>query len=84
MPVDAVPPFSGSDLGLDPTKCPGEGFKWKGKGSPESGEGAWVNGLKDRLHPDLKHKPPKGPHWDYQGERFPDVRLYPNGTWELK
>ncbi len=26
------PPYSGEELGSDPTKCPGEGFEWRGKG----------------------------------------------------
>ena len=30
------PPYSGEDLGEDPTKCPGKGFEWKGKGKPGS------------------------------------------------
>lgn len=37
------PPYSGVDLGDDATKCPGEGFEWKGKGEPGNGEGSWYN-----------------------------------------
>lgn len=58
------PRFNGKDLGSDPTECPGEGFEWRGKGSPESGKGNWLNpNTGEKLHPDLWHPEPKGPHW---------------------
>ncbi|MFI0436054.1 MAG: hypothetical protein ACH350_10110, partial [Parachlamydiaceae bacterium] len=84
------PPYCGEKLGKDPTKCPGEGFKWKGKGGPETGKGNWVKGKRadgtlEELHPDLDHPLPTGPHWDYYGPDFPNgARLKPNGKWELK
>lgn len=83
-----APPFNGSELGDDPTKCPGEGFEWRGNGPPSSGKGSWVRGeggSKESLHPDINHPKPKGPHWDYEGPGFPNgARLYPNGSWEVK
>ncbi len=36
------PPYSEEKLGDDPTKCPGEGFEWRGSGDPETGRGSWV------------------------------------------
>jgi len=82
------PPYDGKELGDDPTKCPGEGFEWKGKGNPGSGQGSWVKGAgetKEVLYPDLDHPAPIGPHWDYTGPAFPEeTRLYPNETWEIK
>ncbi len=82
------PPFKFEDLGYDPSKCPGEGFKWKGKGSPTSGKGNWVKGKRpdhETLNPDLEHGDPVGPHWDYTGPEFPNgVRIKPNGTYEIK
>ena len=30
------------ELGNDSTKCPGEGFKWRGNEGPETGKGSWV------------------------------------------
>lgn len=42
------PPYCGQKLGDDATKCPGEGFKWRGQGSPESGLGSWVKGSKEK------------------------------------
>ena len=36
------PPYCGEKLGDDPTKCPGEGFEWRGSGDPETGRGSWV------------------------------------------
>lgn len=82
------PPYTWDDLGSDPSKCPDEGFEWKGTGPPESGRGNWVRGEKpnrEKLNPDFKHKPPVGPHWDYESADFPDgVRIKPDGTWEYK
>jgi RHS repeat-associated protein len=51
----------------DPSKPPGEGWEWRGKGPPGSKEGSWYNpGTGESLHPDLTHPPPVGPHWDYK------------------
>jgi len=81
------PPYSGQDLGMDPTICPDEGFKWKGRGDPASGKGNWVKGT-EKLHQDLRHGSPPGPHWDYENECHPiwgkPTRLFPDGTWEFK
>lgn len=68
--------------GWDPTKSPGEGYVWRGKGDPSSGKGAWYNPeTKESLHPDLNHPDPYGPHWDYNypggGDGF---RIFPDGT----
>ena len=83
------PPYCGQKLGDDATKCPGEGFEWKGKGSPTTGRGSWVKNhcdpSEETLHPDLQHPPPKPAHWDYVGPDFPDgVELYLDGSWRLK
>jgi hypothetical protein len=81
------PRYCGKELGADQTKSPGEGFEWKGRGRPETGKGQWVKNdglpIKESLHPDFDHPPPKGPHWDYVG---PDgrARLNLDGTWEWK
>ena len=78
------PPFTWDDLGWDSSKCPGEGFVWKGKGTPESGNGNWVRGERpnqEKLNPDLTHKEPIGPHWDYKGPKFPDgTRIFPKDS----
>jgi RHS repeat-associated protein len=83
------PPYCGQELGNDSTKCPGEGFEWKGNGGPETGRGSWVKGHKQpnevKLHPDLEHPPPKAPHWDYEGPDYPrGAELYLDGTWRPK
>ncbi len=80
------PPYSGEELGDDPTKCPGEGFEWKGKGPPGSKQGNWHNAeTGESLHPDLDHPLPIKPHWDYEGPNFPNgARLNLDGTWEPK
>lgn len=80
-------PPSWEDLGYDPTKCPGEGYVWKGKGTPQSGKGSWVRGEgkeEEILHPDLNHPDPHGPHWDYKGPGRPWRRIKPDGTCEYK
>lgn len=85
------PKFCGKELGDDPTQCPGEGFEWRGNGSPKAGEGSWVRGNKkegtlESLHPDFNHPYPLNPHWDYVGPDSPGsgARLYLDGTWEYK
>jgi len=83
------PPHRGDQLG-NGTKSPDRGYEWKGSGTPGSSKGNWVRGnrkdTQEVLHPDLNHKPPIGPHWDYESPSFPKpgVRLYPDGTWEHK
>ena len=53
--------------GDDPTKSPGDGFEWRGPGEVGSYYGDWYNKITgDALHPDLNHKPPKGPHWGWR------------------
>lgn len=83
------PPYCGQKLGNDQTKCPGEGFEWKGNGTPETGFGSWVKNAnrptQETLHPDINHRPPKAPHWDYHGpEHLDGAELYLDGTWKLK
>ena len=71
-------------MGDDPSKPPGEGFEWRGKGSPESGKGNWVDTEKGHnLHPDLEHPSPKQPHWDFKGSEG-EARLNLDGSWEWK
>ncbi len=73
------PPYDGRDLGDDPSKCPGEGFEWKG-----GEKGQWHN--KDKKHslrPDLNHPGDVKPHWDYKGPEG-KARLNIDGTWEMK
>jgi RHS repeat-associated protein len=83
------PRYCGSELGNDPTRRPGEGFEWRGRGGPETGKGSWVKDHKQpteqSLHPDLTHPPPKAPHWDYVGPDAPKgAELYLDGTWVIK
>ncbi len=81
------PQYCGQELGKDPTKSPGNGFQWKGKGTPDTGKGSWVKDWKmpteEKLHPDINHPPPKGAHWDYEGIDG-KARLYTDGTFEWK
>ncbi|PJD95543.1 MAG: hypothetical protein CK425_08490 [Parachlamydia sp.] len=78
-------PHNGEQLGDDPSKCPGEGFIWKGRGPPGSGRGAWHNKATGvRLYPDLDHPAPKGPHWDYLDDAGNEERHFLDGTWEPK
>ena len=72
--------------GNDPTKPPGKGWEWRGKGEPGSKKGGWYKPKTgESLRPDLDHPLPIGPHWDYQPYRNgPKYRWYPNGRMELK
>ncbi|KRW62032.1 RHS repeat-associated core domain-containing protein [Pseudomonas sp. TTU2014-080ASC] len=50
----------------DPTQPPGEGWEWRGKGTPGSREGAWYNPSSgESLHDDRTHPPGKDPHVTY-------------------
>jgi RHS repeat-associated protein len=76
------PRFDGQSLGLDPSECPGEGFEWRGTGSPESGKGNWLNpSTGEKLHPDLRHPDPKGPHWGYKDANGIPYDLFLDGSW---
>ncbi len=68
--------------GNDPNVPPGENWEWRG---PEK-KGAWYNPeTGESLHPDLDHKPPIGPHWDYTPfKKGPQFRIKPDGTVEPK
>ena len=73
--------------GNDPTVAPGEDYEWRGKEGEAVGgdKGAWVNDKTgERLHPDLKHELPIGPHWDYnyKGSGTKGWRLFPDGRIE--
>jgi hypothetical protein len=74
---DSFPDYPGDD----PTKSPGEGWEWRGKGDPSSGEGNWYNPeTGEILHPDLNHQPPVEPHWDYRGTDGKWYRFFPDGS----
>ena len=68
----AIP--SSESLPWIPGISPGEDWTWRGNGTPESGAGNWVNEKTgQKLHPDLNHPLPKGPHW---GLKQPDGSLH--------
>ena len=67
------------DLPWTPGESPGEGWEWRGKGTPESGKGNWVNrGTGQKLHPDLNHPAPKGPHWGLTQPSGTQIDIFPN------
>lgn len=79
--AEKIPEYPGDD----PTKAPGDEWEWRGKGTPESGEGSWYNPKTgESLHPDLGHGEPVGPHWDYTAPNGNQYRIYPDGSWTLK
>lgn len=43
---ESEPPYTWDDLGDDPSKCPGEGFEWRGDSKPKDGLGNWIRGDK--------------------------------------
>ena len=68
--------------GNDPNKSPGEGFEWRGKGDPASGNGSWYNReTGEHYYPDPNHGEPIGPHWDYWKDGSPrGWRIFPDGN----
>lgn len=71
--------------GNDASKSPGKGFEWRGSGSPNSGKGNWYNPkTREKWNPDLKHKEPQGPHWDYTDKNGNKYRVFPDGRIEPK
>jgi len=68
----------------DPSQPPGPGWEWKGTGEVGSSQGSWVNPETDeKLHPDLEHGDPYGPHYDWETPDG-DYRVYPDGVVEPK
>ena len=72
--------------GWDPTKCPGEGYEWRGRGEPGSGRGSWYNPeTKEQLFPDLNHPEPLPPHWDYDNDDGTDgYRIFEDDSYAPK
>ncbi len=66
----------------DPSDSPGEGWEWHGTGTPESGRGNWVNDeTGQKLHPDINHDPPKGPHWRLKNPNGSKWDYFPGKGW---
>ena len=72
--------------GWAPTKCPGEGYEWRGRGEPGSGRGSWYNPeTKEQLFPDLNHPEPLPPHWDYDNDDGTDgYRIFEDDSYAPK
>lgn len=63
----------------DPSRAPGEGWEWRGRGTPGT-KGNWVNpGTGEKYNPDLAHPPPIGPHYDYTDPTGAKWRVFPDG-----
>ncbi|OJW82305.1 MAG: hypothetical protein BGO69_17090 [Bacteroidetes bacterium 46-16] len=68
-----------------PGVSPGPAWKWRGNGTPESGNGNWVHPDGTKLDPDIDHELPKGPHWGVTnpdgttGDVTPDGVYHPTG-----
>lgn len=72
--------------GWDPSKSPGKGYEWRGRGEPGSKTGNWFNPeTGEWMHSDLDHPDPIKPHWDYgkRGESG-SYRIFPDGSYEVK
>ena len=73
--------------GNDSSKPPSNEYRWRGKPPVGGDKGSWQNpNTGEQFHPDLKHKPPVGPHWEYTDGSKPKVwwRIFENGRIELK
>lgn len=78
----SIPDFPG----WDPSKCPGKGYEWRGRGEPGSKTGNWYNPqTHEWLRGDLNHADPIGPHWDY-GIRGANIsyRIFPDNSYAPK
>ena len=77
-------PANAPPVPANPGDSPGEGWEWKGKGTPESGKGNWVNPeTGQKIHPDLNHPLPKGPHWGLTNPDGSKWDYFPDrGQWE--
>lgn len=65
--------------GNNPTKIP-KGYEWRGSGLPGSPKGSYYNPkTREVLRPDLDHKLPIGPHWDYRSGDGVWYRMFPKG-----
>lgn len=75
--------FEFPNIPSSPTDSPGPGWFWNGEDlAPGSPRGQWEHPDGRKLHPDLDHPLPKGPHWGVtfpggnQWDFFPD-----SGKW---
>ena len=69
--------------GDDPAEAP-DGYEWRGPDEQGGERGGYANPTgKDSWHPDLNHKPPVKPHWDYNDGFGNKWRVFPDGLIEL-
>jgi hypothetical protein len=65
------------EVPTDPTVPPSSDYQWRGKGTPESGKGAYYNDKTgESLHPDFDHPGGVGPHWDWIRPDKSEYRWY--------
>lgn len=70
-----------------PTESPGPGYRWWGRPDSIPGDkrGNWYNEeTGESLRPNMDHKPPIGPHWDYRAPDRTWYRWFPDGRLEPK
>jgi RHS repeat-associated protein len=87
-PEDAKPPAKKPSVtppvippGWKGDTAPYPGWVWKGPDAPGGKRGGWVSPDGDQsLHPDLDHKPPIGPHVDWNDPSGGRWRIFPDGT----
>jgi hypothetical protein len=81
--TDVAQPDPAAPIPDNPSDSPGEDWVWKGGGPPESGKGNWVNDKTgQRLHPDLCHPAPKGPHWGLTNPDGSKWDYFPGEGWK--
>ena len=71
--------------GWDGSTPPAPGWEWRGPDSPGGKRGGWVSPDGDQsLHPDFNHRPPIGPHVDWNDPNGRGWRIFPDGRCEPK
>lgn len=84
-PVIPRPPFPYP--GRNTTRPPSPDFQWRGRPGSNPGDpgGSWYNPRTgEYLRPDLNHRAPIRPHWDYRAPDGSLWRWFGRGDWELK
>jgi RHS repeat-associated protein len=86
-PPITIPEPPLEEFPTDPASPPAPGYEWRGAPGSNPGDpnGNWYNpNTGETLRPDVNHKPPIGPHYDYKAPDKNWYRWFHNGTMSPK